>query len=62
MKVSRSKTEYLCVNEKEDGETVSLQGAELMKVNQFKYLGTIVQSNGDCDREVKKRVQAGRHG
>ena len=25
----------------------------------FKYLGLTVQSNGECGREVKKRVQAG---
>ena len=62
MKVSRSKTEYLCVNEKEDGGTVSLQGVEVTKVNEFKYLSTTVQSNGECGREVKKRVQAGWHG
>ena len=28
----------------------------------FKYLGSTVQSNGECGREVKKRVQAGWNG
>ena len=59
MRVSRSKTEYMCVNEMEDGETIRLQGAEMAKVKEFKYLGSTVQSNGGCDKEVKKRVQAG---
>ncbi|KAJ8376011.1 hypothetical protein SKAU_G00065910 [Synaphobranchus kaupii] len=36
-----------------------MQGVEVAKVDEFKYLGSTVQSNGDCDREVKKRVQAG---
>ncbi|KAJ8375265.1 hypothetical protein SKAU_G00058450 [Synaphobranchus kaupii] len=58
MKVSRSKTEYMCVNGRED-EGVRMQGVEVAKVDEFKYLGSTVQSNGDCDREVKKRVQAG---
>ncbi|KAI5093285.1 hypothetical protein C0J45_16423, partial [Silurus meridionalis] len=29
------------------------------KVEKFRYLGSTVQSNGGCVREVKKRVQAG---
>ncbi|XP_051788839.1 uncharacterized protein LOC127529415 [Erpetoichthys calabaricus] len=37
---------------------VRMQGVELAKVNEFKYLGSTVQSNGDCGREKKKRVQA----
>ncbi|KAK4307254.1 hypothetical protein Pmani_020967 [Petrolisthes manimaculis] len=59
-KVSRSKTEYLAVNVREGGGAVRLQGVEVAKVNEFKYLGSTVQSNGECGREVKKkRVQAG---
>ncbi|MCJ8731212.1 hypothetical protein PDJAM_G00196770 [Pangasius djambal] len=62
MKVSRSKTEYMCVNEREGSGTVRLQGEEVKKVQEFKYLGSIVQSNGECGKEVKKRVQAGWNG
>ncbi|KAK3543254.1 hypothetical protein QTP70_014083 [Hemibagrus guttatus] len=62
MKVSRSKTEYMCVNEREGSGTVSLQGEEVKKVQEFKYLGSTVQSNGECGKEVKKRVQAGWNG
>ncbi|KAK3521137.1 hypothetical protein QTP86_012535 [Hemibagrus guttatus] len=59
MKVSRSKTEYMCVNEREGSGTVRLQSEEVKKVQEFKYLGSTVQSNGECGKEVKKRVQAG---
>ncbi|KAK3557864.1 hypothetical protein QTP86_003257 [Hemibagrus guttatus] len=59
MKVSRSKTEYMCVNGREGSGTVRLQGEEVKKVQEFKYLGSTVQSNGECGKEVKKRVQAG---
>ncbi|KAK3522092.1 hypothetical protein QTP70_024358, partial [Hemibagrus guttatus] len=62
MKVSRSKTEYMCVNEREGSGTVRLQGEEVKKVQEFKYLGSTVQSNGECGKEVKKRVQAGSNG
>ncbi|KAK3509695.1 hypothetical protein QTP70_008440 [Hemibagrus guttatus] len=58
MKVSHSKTEYMCVNEREGSGTVRLQGEEVKKVQEFKYLGSTVQSNGECGKEVKKRVQA----
>ncbi|KAK3527016.1 hypothetical protein QTP86_006792 [Hemibagrus guttatus] len=62
MKVSRSKTEYMCVNEREGSGTVRLQGEEVKKVQELKYLGSTVQSNGECGKEVKKRVQAGWNG
>ncbi|KAK3531168.1 hypothetical protein QTP70_013272 [Hemibagrus guttatus] len=51
MKVSRSKTEHMCVNEREGSGTVRLQGEEVKKVHEFKYLGSTVQSNGECGKE-----------
>ncbi|KAK3561612.1 hypothetical protein QTP86_010688 [Hemibagrus guttatus] len=51
MKVSHSKTEYTCVNEREGSGTVRLQGEEVKKVQEFKYLGSTVQSNGECGKE-----------
>ena len=64
MKVNRRNTEYMCVNERQDNSsgTVKMQGEEVAKVEDFKYLGSTVQSNGECGREVKKRVQAGWNG
>ncbi|KAK3542720.1 hypothetical protein QTP70_000097 [Hemibagrus guttatus] len=56
MKVSRSKTEYMCVNEREGSGTVRLQGEEVKKVQEFKYLGSTVQSNGECGKEVKEQI------
>ena len=55
MIVSCSKTEYMCLNETETSGMVRLQGAAVMKVQEFRYLGTTVQS---CGREVKNKVQA----
>ena len=59
MKVSRSKTEYLCINGGNDDETVKMEDAKVPRVKEFKYLGSTVQESGGCEREVKKRVQAG---
>ena len=58
------KTEFMCVNERQDNgsSTVQMQGEEVAKVEDFKYLGSTVQSNGECGREAKKRVQAGWNG
>ena len=56
MKVNRRKTEYMCVNERQVNGTVKMQGEKVAKVEDFKYLGSTVQSNGECGRDVKKRV------
>ena len=52
----------MCVNERQVNDTVKTQGEEVLKVEDFKYLGPTVQNNGECGREVKKRVQAGWNG
>ena len=62
MKVNRRVTEYMCVNESQVKGTVKMQGEKVAKVEDFKYLGSTVQSNGECGREVKKRVPAGWNG
>ena len=56
MKVSRSKTEYLCINGENDDETVKMENAKVPRVKEFN--GSTVQESGGCEREVKKRVQA----
>ena len=58
-KVSRSKTEYLCINRKNDNKTVKMEDTKVPRVKEFKYLGAAVQETGSCEKEVQKRVQAG---
>ena len=62
MKVSRSKTEYLCINGENDNETVKMENTKVLRVKELKYLESMVQESGSCEREVKKRVQAGWNG
>ena len=62
MKVSRSKIEYLCINGGNDKETVKMEDTKVPRVKKFNYLGSTVQESGDCEREAKKRVQAGWNG
>ena len=40
MRVSRKKTEYLCIGEGETDEEVKMQGEKLKRVEKFKYLGS----------------------
>ena len=58
MKVSRSKTEYLCVNGGNKDETIKLEDTKVPRIKEFKYLGSTVQESSSCEREIKKRVQA----
>ena len=59
MKVSRSKTEYLCINKAENLPPITITGEDVREVTEFKYLGSTVQSDGGSDKEVRKRIQAG---
>ena len=62
MKINRSKTEYLRVIGGNDDKTVKMEDTKVTRVKEFKYLGSMVQESGSCEREVKKRVQAGWNG
>ena len=53
MRVCCRETEYICVKERDPSGAVRLQGAEMKKVEDFKYLGSTVQNIGECGKEVK---------
>ena len=59
IKVSRSKTKYLCVNGGNDEKTLKMKNKKVPKIKEFKYLESTVQESGSCEREVKRRVLAG---
>ena len=56
MKVSRSKTEYLCINGGNDDETVKMEDTKVTRLKEFKYLGSTVQESGGCEH---RRTQGG---
>ena len=58
LKVSRSKTEYFKAGNVDGGEELNLQGEEVKRAKNFKYLGLTVSSDGRCE-EVRRRIQAG---
>ena len=59
LKVSRSKTEYLKVGSVDDGEELKLQGEKVKRAKNFKYLGSTVSTDGSCEEEVRRSIQAG---
>ena len=58
MKVSRAKTEYMCLHGTSQGG-VRMESQQLPEVTEFKYLGSTLQSNGGVDAEINKRTQSG---
>ena len=44
MKVRRGNKEYMCVNESEGSRIEEMKEEELVKENEFQYLGSKVQS------------------
>ena len=42
-----------------DDKTVKMEDTKVPRIKEYKYLGLTVQESGGCEREVKKRVQAG---
>ncbi|KAF3634462.1 putative pre-mRNA-processing factor 6-like [Capsicum annuum] len=62
-RVSRSKTEYVeCkFNDVrwENEVVVKLEAQEVCKRDKFKYLGSVIQSNGEIDEDVSHRIGAG---
>jgi len=61
-RVSRSKTEYLhcCFSGRVDkGREVTLDGSSIPKVDKFKYLGSIIQQNGDIDEDIHQPIKVG---
>ncbi|GJN20677.1 hypothetical protein PR202_gb08080 [Eleusine coracana subsp. coracana] len=61
-RLSRAKTEYMMcefsVTRHEDGD-VSLNGQLVAKKDTFRYLGSMLQKDGDIDEDVRHRISAG---
>jgi hypothetical protein len=61
-RLSRSKTEYMkCdfnATTQEEGD-VRLDGQVVPKKDTFRYLGSMLQKNGDIDEDVSHRIKVG---
>jgi hypothetical protein len=60
-RLSRSKTEYMkcdfSATTQEEGD-VRLDGQVVPKKDTFRYLGSMLQKNGDIDEDVSHRIKA----
>ena len=60
-RLSRSKTEYLhCRFSTNEGSVVSevaIEGAIIPRVEKFRYLGSIIQENGEIDEDINQRIK-----
>ena len=57
--MSRSKTKYLKARGVDDAEELKLLGEKVKRAKNFKYLGSTVSSDGKCEDEVRRRIEAG---
>ena len=58
MKANRRKTECMCVNERQVNGRVKMQREEVVKVDDFKYLGSILYKVMESAEEKRrKKVQ-----
>jgi hypothetical protein len=61
-RLSRSKTEYMKCDfsaTKQEEEDVRLDGQVAPKKATFRYLGSMLQKNGDIDEDVSHRINVG---
>ena len=61
-RISRTKTEYMICNfnnsENFDEELIKILDQVVTRTNHFRYLGSIVQENGEIEKDVIHRIQA----
>ena len=61
-RISRAKTEYMrCdfITARQEAGDVSLEGQIVPKKDTFRYLGSMLQRDGDVDEDVSHRIKAG---
>ena len=61
-RLSRTKTEYMMCDfsaSRYEGGVVILDGQVVAHKNTFRYLGSMLQKDGDIDEDVRHRISAG---
>ena len=52
----------MCINGENDDKTVKMEDTKVPRVKEFRYLESTVRESDSCERNVKKKVQAGWNG
>ena len=61
-RLSRTKTEYMMCDfsaTRHEGGDVSLDVQVVVQKDTFRYLGSVLQKDGDIDEDVRHRISAG---
>lgn len=58
MNVSRKKTKTMLISAKSIKHKIELEGTRLQQVDNFKYLGSVVNKDGKIDQELNSRITA----
>jgi len=58
LKLNKRKTEVMVISKKNNEIkcNINVEGTTLKQVNSFKYLGTVITSDGRCNTEVRSRI------
>ena len=56
MKVNGKKTKAMVVSREDKEVHIALNGEEVEQVEAFKFLGSYKTANGDCTKEIKRRI------
>ncbi|KAI5728388.1 hypothetical protein M8J77_014772 [Diaphorina citri] len=60
MKINVGKTKVMRVGKTEERVNIKLEGESLEQVENFKYLGGKIYSNGSCTTEIRSRITMGK--
>ncbi|KAI5743600.1 hypothetical protein M8J77_020048 [Diaphorina citri] len=60
MKINVGKTKVMRVGKTEERMNIKLEGESLEQVENFKYLGGKIYSNGSCTTEIRSRIAMGK--
>ena len=60
LRISRKKTEYMTTELDGDQQsTIKLAGENIKRVNEFKYLGSVLDNEGNMEKEINNRIHSG---
>uniref|UniRef100_A0A8D8R6E3 Craniofacial development protein 2 n=1 Tax=Cacopsylla melanoneura TaxID=428564 RepID=A0A8D8R6E3_9HEMI len=60
MKINAGKTKVMKIGKREGRIHLTLEGQELEQVENFRYLGGLIKSNGSCTEEIRSRIGMGK--
>jgi len=61
MKINVKKTKAMCISRTGNHKLkILVEGQRVEQVTQFKYLGSIISSDGYCEKDIRSRIVMGK--